>query len=302
MNTWGSYLFALLLWPGLIGGTLLGWLYMWFIRKLSARFQGRQGPPFYQPFFDFVKLLGKEVIVPGNVSRALYFGLPIVSVLSVLFALAIVPVPGNPMRAFPGDLIVFIYLLEMPAICEVLAGFSTRSPYGQVGASREAIMTLSYNLPFLAAVIALAVHAKSFNMSVLAETPLSWVSLAAAAAFLISLPAKLKSNPFSISNAEQEIVAGAHTEYSGFTLAFFELSHSLELVALVSLFAALFVSPITSGLVTWAAYLILSILLVILITILGTATARIKLNQAFRFYWGWGSLAAAVAIVVAFFA
>jgi NADH-quinone oxidoreductase subunit H len=299
MSTWGSYLFALLVWPGLICGTLLGWLYMWFIRKLAARFQGRQGPPFYQPFFDFVKLLGKEIIFPGKVSHLLYFGLPVASLLSVVFALALVPVPGNPMGAFPGDLIVFVYLLEVPALCEILAGFSTRSPYGQIGATREAMMSLAYNLPFLAAVIALAVHAKSFNLTTLAQTPLSWISLAAALAFFLSLPAKLKTNPFSISNAEQEIVAGAHTEYSGFPLALFELSHTLELVALVSLFVSLFIMPLISGWLAWLAYLVVSILLVILLTLLGTATARLKLNQAFKFYWGWGALAAVAAVVIA---
>lgn len=300
MNTWGAYLFALLVWPGLIGGTLLGWLYMWFIRKLTARFQGRQGPPFYQPLFDFIKLVGKETIIPAGISRILYFGLPVISLASVLFALALIPVPGNPIQAFPGDLIVFIYLLETPALCEILAGFSTRSPYGQVGASREAMMSMGYNLPFLAAIIALAIHAGTFSLSVLAKTPLSWVSLAAALAFFLSLPARLKSNPFSIPNAEQEVVAGAHTEYSGLPLAMFELNHTLELVALVSLFAAIYISPIMSGLVAWVAYLLLSILLIVLVTLLGTATARLKLNQAFRFYWRWGAAAAVLAVVIAF--
>ncbi len=300
MNTWGSYWFALLVWPGLIAGALLGWLYLWFIRKLTAQLQGRQGPPFYQPFFDFIKLLGKETVLPVGINPLLYFGLPAASLASVLFALALVPVPGNPMKAFPGDLIVFVYLLEMPAICEILAGFGTRSPYGQVGASREAIMTLAYNLPFLAALIALAIHAGSFSMTILAKTPLSWVSLAAALAFFLAIPAKLKSNPFSIANAEQELVAGAHTEYSGIPLALFELSHGLELVALISLYAALIISPIASGWVAWLAFFAFSIVVLILVTLLSTATARLKLNQAFRFYWSWGAAAAVLAIVIAF--
>ena len=299
MNTWGSYLFALLVWPGLIGGTLLGWLYMWFIRKLTARFQGRQGPPFFQPFFDFIKLLGKETIIPSGISRILFYGLPIASLASTVFALALVPVPGNPMKAFPGDLIVFIYLLEMPALCEIIAGFATRSPYGQVSASREAMMTLAYNLPFLAAVVALAIKAGSFSLTALAKQPLSWVSLVAAVAFFLSLPAKLKSNPFSIPNAEQELVAGAYTEFNGLTLAIFEMSHMLELVALVSLFAALFISPIAAGFGSWIAYLVLSIILIILVTLVGTATARLKLNQAVRFYWRWGAAAAVLALVIA---
>jgi NADH-quinone oxidoreductase subunit H len=52
MSNWVSYVFALLIWPGLIGGALLGWFYLWYVRKLTAQLQGRHGPPFYQPFFD----------------------------------------------------------------------------------------------------------------------------------------------------------------------------------------------------------------------------------------------------------
>lgn len=299
MNAWGSYAFALLIWPGLIGGTALGWFYLWYVRKLTAQFQGRQGPPFYQPFFDFIKLLGKETYVPAGINKWLFFGLPALSLASTAFALALVPVPGNLMTAFPGDLIVFIYLLETPALCEILAGFSTRSPYGQVGATREAMMSLAYNLPFLAAVIALAIHAGSFSLVDMAKAPLGWGHLAAALAFFLALPARLKSNPFSIANAEQEVVAGAHTEFNGKALAMFELSHALELVALVSLFAALIVTPLLNGILAWVGYLLLSVLVVFLVTLLGSATARLKLNQAFRFYWGWGAAAAVLALVIA---
>jgi NADH-quinone oxidoreductase subunit H len=295
----GWDLLGLLVWPGLIGGALLGWLYMWIVRKLTARLQGRQGPPFYQPFFDFNKLLGKETIVPPGIQPALYYGLPLASLVSALFALALVPVPGNPMQSFNGDLIVFIYLLEMPALCEVLAGYTTRSPYGQVGATREAMMSLAYNLPFLAALIALAMRAGSYNLAALAAAPLSWAHLAAALAILVALPARLKSNPFSIANAEQEIVAGARTEYNGLPLALFELSHGLELVALVSLFAALFLSPLAGGLAAWLVYLLVSLALVVLVTVVGTATARLKLNQAFGLYWSWGAALAVAVLIIA---
>lgn len=298
MSSLGWDLLAILFWPGLITGVLLGWFYMWLVRKLTAQLQGRQGPPFYQPFYDFVKLLGKETIIPEGANR-LFKWLPWVSLGSTLFALALIPVPGNPMKAFPGDLILFLYLMEMPAFCEVLAGYTTRSPYAQVSAVREAMMSLGYNLPFLAAVIALAIHAGSFSMAALAATPLSWTHLVVAVAFLLALPARLKSNPFSIPNAEQELAAGVHSEYSGGLLAVFELSHALELVALIGLFAALFVSPILGGLPGVVLYLVLSLVLIILVTVIGSATARVKLNQAFKFYWSWGAGAAVLAILVA---
>ena len=146
MSSLGLDLLAILFWPGLISGALLGWFYLWLVRKLTARLQGRQGPLFYQPFYDFIKLLGKETVIPDGASR-LFQWLPWISLGSTLFALALLPVPGNPMKAFPGDLIVFLYLMEMPAFCEVLAGYTTRSPYAQVSAVREAMMSLGYNLP-----------------------------------------------------------------------------------------------------------------------------------------------------------
>jgi NADH-quinone oxidoreductase subunit H len=283
----------------LIGGAALAWLFLWIQRKLTARLQGRKGPPFYQPFFDFVKLLGKETVVPGGVNRRLLYGLPLVSAVAATCALALIPVPGNPMPSFAGDLILFIYLLEMPALCEVLAGYGSRSLYGQVGSAREAILWLGYNLPFLAAIVSLAVQAKSLTLTALALAPLGPVHLAAAVALLSALPARLKRNPFSIPNAEQEIVAGPFTEYSGTALALFELSHGLELVALLGLFTILFLPAASIPALAGLFYLLGSVALLALITLLATATARLTVQQAFRFYWSWGAFAAAVALVLA---
>lgn len=294
---WWRDVFALVVWPGLIGGALLGWLWLWIVRKLMARLQGRIGPPFYQPFFDFVKLLGKETVVPNGVSRLVFFALPVVSLMSVVFALALIPVPGNWIRPFAGDLIVVLYMLEVPTLCDVLAGYSTRSLYGQVSAMREAILSLGYNLPFLAALIALAVYAHSFSLGQLAVAAPLWLRLVAGSAFLLALPARLKVNPFSIANAEQEIVAGAHTEYNGAPLALFELTHALEFVVLVSLFVTVFVPPITQPGLAWATYLALSLVLVGLVTVVAATTARLRVNQAFRFYWRWGAMLALISVV-----
>jgi NADH-quinone oxidoreductase subunit H len=293
---WGL---ALLIWPGLLGGALLSWLFLWLARKLTAVLQGRQGPPFYQPFFDFGKLLGKRAVVPAGVRRAVVHGLPLVSAASITVALSLLPVPGNPVRSFPGDLVLLVYLLEVPAVCTVLAGYGSRSAYGRVGAGREAILWLGASIPFLGALIALAAHTRSFQLSVLAAAPLGPVHAAAGAAFLLAVPARLRRNPFSIPNAEQEIVAGALTEYSGPPLALFELAHGLELTALVGLLAVLLVPPSLGRLAGWLLYLGVGGLLVGLISVVGAATARLTLPQALRFYWRWGAMAAGLALVAA---
>ncbi len=292
------YLFALFIWPGLIGGALLGWLFLWLQRKLTARMQRRFGPPFYQPMYDFFKLLGKQTVIPRGVNPILFYGLPLAALTSMLCALALLPIPGNPVHSFAGDLIVLIYLLEVPALCDVLAGFSSRSLYGQVSAAREALLSLGYNLPFLAALIALAIHVGSFRLDDLAQASFSGVQVLAALAFLLSVPARLKSNPFSIANAEQEILAGVHTEYNGAPLALFELTHGLELVGLVGLLTVVIMPAISNGIAGWIVYLLFSTLAVIALAVLAAGTARIKVQQAMRFYWRWGFAAALVALAV----
>ncbi len=293
-------LIALLIWPGLIVSALLGWYFAWMIRKLTARLQGRQGPPFYQPFFDFVKLISKVTIVPDGISPIAFYGLPVVAVVSIAFALAMLPLPGNIAPSFAGDLVLFLYLLEMPAICTILAGYSSKSLYGQVSSSREAVLLLGYNVPFLASVIVLAIQAKSFQLADIANQSWSFVHLLAVLAFLIALPARIRTNPFSIPNAEQEIVAGSTTEYNGVPLALFELAHELELVAVLGLFASLFF-PLGDLAVGFKGliYLAIGFATVLLISVLSTITARFKINQAFRFYWVWGTLTAAAAFVFA---
>ena len=189
------YAFGLLVWPGLLGASALGFLYQWIARKLMARLQGRQGPPFFQPFFDFVKLLGKDTVVPIGANRALFYALPFMSVCAAVLALIIVPVPGNTLRSFPGDIVLLLFLLEVPVLCDVLAGYVTRSIYGQVSAMREAVMSIAYNVPFLAAVIAMAQHVHSFRLADLQAAPFGAVNVLAAIAFLLAIPARLRSNP-----------------------------------------------------------------------------------------------------------
>lgn len=295
----GHYAFAVIVWPGLLGAGALGFLYLWVARKLNARLQGRIGPPFGQPFFDFVKLMGKQTVVARGVNPTLFYSLPYLSLLSTIFGLVIVPVPGHEVESFPGDIILLLYLLEVPVICDVMAGYVSQSIYGQVSAMREAVMSLAYNLPLLAAVIAMAQSADSFRIASLQSAPFSLVTFLAALAFLMAIPARLKSNPFSIPNAEQEIVAGAHIEYNSAPLGIFELSHALEAVLLFDAFLVLFVPHFDSVLANLALYFAVGLVLIVLVTLAAATTARLTVKRAFRFYWMWGGLAAATAMVAA---
>ncbi len=292
-------LLAMLLWPGLISGALLGWFFLWLGRKSLAWLQGRQGPPFYQPFFDFIKLMSKSTVYPANVNPGLFFALPLIALISIIGALTLLPAPLTPGRSFTGDLILLLYLLEMPALIDILAGYVTRSPYAQVGAAREAVLMLGYNLPFLTALIALAIQAHSTSLRVIAQQPIGTVQILAILALLLALPARMKTTPFSIPNAESEIVAGPHLEYNGAPLGLFELVHGLELVTVCGLLAGLLVGAIPSPWIALPLYLLISAAIVLGTTLLAAATARLKVQHALRFYWRWGGLAGLLALLVA---
>ncbi len=298
MTTFLNFAFGFFVWPGLIIAAALGFFYEWFARKILARFQGRKGPPFYQPFFDFVKLMGKHGLVPEHANALLFNMLPFISLVATVFGLMLLPLPGAVTPSFSGDLILLLYLLEMPMLSDVLAGFVSRSIYGQVSAMREAVLSLAYSVPLLAGVIALAQAAGSFRLVDLASAPFGVVTVLAMIAFLLAVPARLKSNPFSIPNAEQEIGHGAHMEYSGVPLAVFELSHALELMLIIGTFDVLFVRTTGNVAVDAALYLVVGLVIVALIAVIKASTARLTVKRALRFYWLWGGLAAAAAMTM----
>jgi NADH-quinone oxidoreductase subunit H len=285
----------MLVFPGLVYAVLASFFMLWLQRKINARLQGRIGPPFYQPFFDFVKLLGKEPIKRPALQGFVMSALPIAAVAATLGAVALLPVLPSG-AGFPGDLVLLVALIEVGPLLAVLGGFASRSMWGELGAAREAVMTAAYNLPFLTALIALG-WTSDLSISRLATTAPWSVRLLAMAAILLCLPAKLHLNPFSISSAEQEIYAGVNTEYDGPRLALWELSHGLEWVALTGLFAVLSV-PLAGVADVWRvlAFLAISLFVVVVLSVAAASTARLKLAQTARWFWLWGLLLAGSAL------
>jgi NADH-quinone oxidoreductase subunit H len=300
MNTVRA-LIALLIFPGLLYALPAGLFMLGLERKWKARFQGRIGPPATQAFYDVIKLLSKSPVSRFASDVPFMIGLPLFAIATTIGALALLPVFSSE-SGFFGDIIVLVGLLEMPPLAYILAGYASRSIYGEVGSTRDAVVTIVSNVPFLAALIAMASASGSMHSAEIATSTPWMVRIPALIAILLCLPMKLRITPFSLANAEQELLAGPLTEFDGPRLALWELAHALEWSALIGFVVTLAIPYRgASWIVNAAVFVVLSFVLVLLLALLASSTARLKVSQAIGLMWKFGSTVAAIALIVAFF-
>jgi NADH-quinone oxidoreductase subunit H len=284
----------LMLFPGGLFLLNMGMLYEWADRKLVARYQNRQGPRWFQPVADTVKLLAKEEIVPWGVHRGLFFALPIVALTGALTAGLYVPLFGfEPSFSFQGDLVVTLYLLSMMTLCIGLAGANTVSRFSLIGATRALTQMFSYEAPFLLALLGPAIAANSWTIgeiNVFAGQNL-WMVIAQPIGFVVAvvgLMGKLELPPFDAPEAETEIVAGALTEYSGRGFALFRIGKNVELVIGLTLVVVFYLGGISNPL--WFVVKTAGLLLVV--AALQSLFARLKIDQVVGLWWRVGALMA----------
>jgi NADH-quinone oxidoreductase subunit H len=290
----------MLIFPGLLFAVPAAWFILWVERKAVALMQGRVGPPFMQPFFDFIKLLGKSTPPRSGIAGMLMRAWPLIAVASAAGAVGLLPVLPSS-GGFEGDLILLLALLEMPSMCIIAAGFSSRSIFGEIGSAREAVLSVAYNVVFLLAIVSIAASQHTFRLEALAALPASPLRWLGIAALLVCLPAKLHLNPFSLPNAEQEIYSGPMVEYAGPELAMWELSHGLEWVAATGLVATLVAPYIAIWWLAAIVFVALSFAIVLLLSALASATARLAIDTTVRFYWQCTLIFAVLAISSALF-
>jgi formate hydrogenlyase subunit 4 len=277
------------------------------VRKLTARIHSRQGPPLLQPYFDLLKLLGKEDIESGEAPGMQRFAAWL-SLATVLGVACFLPMGfGAPMNA-AGDVILLIYLLTLCGIGTLLAGMAAGSTYSLIGVSRE-MMTMIALEPLLAvALIVGALHAGSLrldsvlNGSVYAAGGVPWSGLIMVAVMLLSFQAFVQRVPFDVSEAETELMAGPLLEYSGPKLALFQYAQMARLIIYGGLFAALFLPwgahlPFPLG---WLLFWLKVCVMVLLVAVIAATHARYRMDQVLRYF---ASLlgASAVALLLATF-
>ena len=300
-------IFHVIVFPGFLFTAVAGLLASFIDRKVSARVQWRVGPPWYQPFADFVKLLGKEIIVPKGVSRYTFLAAPVIglfsaTIVSVIIWMAII----SPETSFLGDIIVVIYFLAMVPIAVILGGAVSRNPLASLGASREMKLVLSYELPFILAIFSAVTqsngHLKLGELiTAQAQNGLAIGSFGGALAFIVAImcmQAKLTYPPFDIPEAETEIVAGPLMEYSGAALAMFKLTKAMMLFTLPMFLVVIFMGGIkfSSWSILWG--ILKYVLLLVIIVLIKNTNPRVRIDQAMRFFWGPMLVISVLAIVL----
>ena len=282
----------ILIFPGLLFLAFYGTVLEFVDRKVYARFQNRKGPPWFQPVADFIKLLGKEAIVPNDANGFVFKALPVIAVAAVTTAFLSVPLWGTTaVISFQGDMIVVLVLLVLMPLCFFAAGWNASSMYSTIGAHRVLTQLFAYEVPLLMSIMGPAILCGSWSLSDIAafyaaQPALALLNLPGLAIWLLAAQGKLERIPFDTPEAETEIVAGAFTEYSGRHLAFFRLAIDMELVVLPSICAAIFI-PIFSAnpFIGFALFIVKTLVVLFILTLIKAAMARIRIEQLMRFSW-----------------
>jgi len=248
----------------------------------------------------------KENIIPDGAISWLFTAAPFVCLITSALLLLYIPLFGQEaLLGGYGDAILIIYLLILPSLALVLAGFASSSPYATVGAQREMVIMMSYELPLAITVVSLAWrigHAADnpFMFSTIAGTPI-WSlvgplgiigSLILLFALLVVTTGEAGKVPFDIAEAETEIAGGLLVEYSGRNLCLFYLADIIKTFALASLVVALFIpynlsplvgigEPVLAGVVDGLFFLVkVFAVMFISVSVIRAAMARFKISQA----------------------
>lgn len=316
-----------------IGGTIVlailgiffGLLLSGIDRRIVARMQGRIGPPLMQPLTDVRKLFAKQNIIPANAIPWLFNAMPIVSLASSIAILLYLPFGSYaPILGESGDMILVLYLLIVPSLAFVIGGFASGSPYATVGAQREMVSMIAYELPLAIAVIAVAWRlmvanvAEPFSFITLMQTSV-WdvvgpLGIIAVLILLVMMawvtPGELSKIPFDSPEAETELTGGILAEYSGKNLGLFTLAQAVKTVAMSAfgiilllpwnLSPLLGISGTTAGIIDLVFFALKTIFVVVLsITVVRTMMARFRITQVVKVYWFiFGGLGAASIILI----
>jgi NADH-quinone oxidoreductase subunit H len=233
----------------------------WIERKVLARMQMRYGPNragkfgLLQPIADGIKLFFKEELTPAGADKVIFTIAPIVTLLPAVLVFAVIPVGGTinlfgqdyALALAPGLNVGILYVLAITSIAVygiTMAGWSSNNKYALLGGLRSSAQMISYELAMGLAILAVVLTAGTLDVGKLIEAQKNvwyiFIQPVAFAIYLVTSIAEVNRAPFDLPEAEQELTAGYHTEYSGMKFALFFAAEYIKMIAVSALGATLF--------------------------------------------------------------
>ncbi len=309
----------------IINLVLLTFAYMTLIeRKVMGRMQLRYGPnragPFglLQPIADLVKLLRKESFFPSAAVGSLYIVAPVVSAATALAAFAVIPfgagwtIFGQDVEGQVADLPIALILIfalgSLGVYGFIIGGWASESKYALLGSMRTCAQLVSYEVSLALSVLGVVIMGQSLSLTeiVAKQGETIWFvvpQLVGLVIFFIAGTAETNRAPFDLPEAEQELVAGYHTEYSGMRFGLFQMAEYINLITLSGLCVTLFFAGWHGPFLPGPIWFVLKLLAILFIFIwMRTTLPRLRYDQLMRF--GWKvllPLATLNAVVTAFF-
>ena len=243
--------------PGLLFPLGYAAIAIWFERKFLARIHLRIGPlhigpvmGLFQPIADFIKLTQKELIRPREANKLLFNLMPLLAPIVSLLGVAFIPYAPRTHGGFwnifysPISLLVVLAIFTARPFVMFGAGWASNSKYCTLGAYRAALQLLAYEVPIILSISSIVIAAGSFDLAKIAASQSSvWFILLQPIGFivvLVAMMAELSRRPFDIPVAEQEIVFGWPTEYTGNQFALIMMSEYFDLYVVASLITILY--------------------------------------------------------------
>ena len=275
---------------------------VWVERRMIGIWQDRCGPnrvgPFgiLQSFADLLKILGKEDWIPPFSDRLVFVLAPVIGAMCVLMSFAVVPFsPSIGVSDLNIGLLFFLAMASLAVYSVVLAGWASNSKYALLGGMRAAAQTVSYEVFMGLSVMGVVLLTGSFNLReiVLAQSD-GWLIQSQFVGFFIFLVAGIAEShrlPFDLPEAETELTAGFHTEYSGLKFALFFLGEYLGVTLISAMSVVLFFGgwlmpePLASWLPPLLWFIIKIMFFVMFFILLRTSLPRPRFDQLLKFGW-----------------
>ncbi|MDI6727044.1 MAG: NADH-quinone oxidoreductase subunit NuoH [Smithellaceae bacterium] len=269
----------------------------WMERKVAGHMQRRIGPKEVGPFgliqaiADAVKLLGKELLTPRDVNRPLYFLAPVLIFIPVLVSFVVIPFDRHlQVKDINVGILLILAFSSLSVLSILLAGWGSNNKYALIGAIRSVSQNIAYEIPLLLSLLPIIMMANSFSLRdiVEAQQGLWYVALQPVAFLLFFVAAVAETNrtPFDLPEAESELVAGFHTEYTGMRFALFFLAEYTNIFIVCAIATSFFLGgyqgPFLPG---WLWFLAKTYLLVFVIIWFRWTFPRVRYDQLLNFAW-----------------